>query len=464
MAIEVGHNVVIPLDVSPSAVTATGSTTARFLKDRFADVVNVKDFGATGNGTTDDTGAIQAALNFAMPTGKEVFVPSGTYLITSSLVIGHASTQYLVRIRGQGYSSKFTANFSGYVLDRSASVSLIVEGPHYIDDLYIANSHASGSGINFVGFVGGRLSGLRIEAKSYGIFAWGNAFSLIISGCRILGTGTGYGIASGGVTILDCDIVGWAEGVRIGGVGVAIVGGRYEVNGIGILLGKTPAGADYATTRVSITGVSMEANDIAIDLPHVGYTFIGGVGIQGSTNAPSGQSQYGIRILGAGATIISTSGTSGSFSNAAIYIANGFGAMGQLSFISVLASNTYGGASKVWDAANNWTTRFIACDNDAPPDRNVIGIANDRGDASATLLAGTDAPIQRWATVLGQNRTVTLNATANKGDNFRIVRTGLGAFTLDVGPGLKTIPNATAAFVDVTYDGSAWVLTGYGTL
>lgn len=95
--------------------------------------------------------------------------------------------------------------------------------------------------------------------------------------------------------------------------------------------------------------------------------------------------------------------------------------------------------------------------------RFVSTVSADRGDADQTLTVG-DAQIQRWATALTANRTVTLSTTgAIAGDWFRVVRTGLGAFTLDVG-GLKTIPNATAAFVDVTYNGSAWVLTGYGTL
>jgi hypothetical protein len=96
----------------------------------------------------------------------------------------------------------------------------------------------------------------------------------------------------------------------------------------------------------------------------------------------------------------------------------------------------------------------------------MFEVSADRGDANVTLQAGVDAEEQRFATALGANRTVTLATTnVHPGAKFRIFRTGLGAFTLDVG-GLKTIPSATAAFVDVEYDaeGAAWRLTGYGTL
>jgi len=89
-------------------------------------------------------------------------------------------------------------------------------------------------------------------------------------------------------------------------------------------------------------------------------------------------------------------------------------------------------------------------------------VSADRGDANVTLVAGVDEPTQRFATTLTANRTVTLGA-GYKGAWFRVARTGLGAFTLDVG-GLKTIPNSTAAFVDVDHDGTAWRLTAYGTL
>jgi len=91
-------------------------------------------------------------------------------------------------------------------------------------------------------------------------------------------------------------------------------------------------------------------------------------------------------------------------------------------------------------------------------------ISDDRGDAAVTLTSMVDETTQRFATALTANRIVTLaTAGASRGDSFRVVRTGLGAFTLDVG-GVKTIPSATAAFVDVQFDGTAWRLVGYGVL
>jgi hypothetical protein len=48
--------------------------------NKLAQTVSVKDFGAVGDGVTDDTIAIQNAINAAATEGKNVFFPAGTYI------------------------------------------------------------------------------------------------------------------------------------------------------------------------------------------------------------------------------------------------------------------------------------------------------------------------------------------------------------------------------------------------
>jgi hypothetical protein len=60
----------------------TGAVTSGYtVQDKLAQTVSVKDFGAAGDGVTDDTAAIQAAV----ATQKSLYFPSGTYLISGTI-------------------------------------------------------------------------------------------------------------------------------------------------------------------------------------------------------------------------------------------------------------------------------------------------------------------------------------------------------------------------------------------
>lgn len=72
-------------DISNRVVKARGSTELRTLGERFSDVVNVRDFGAKGDGATDDTEAIQKAVN-SVTSGRLRF-SRGVYLIASPIIL-----------------------------------------------------------------------------------------------------------------------------------------------------------------------------------------------------------------------------------------------------------------------------------------------------------------------------------------------------------------------------------------
>jgi hypothetical protein len=78
---------------SSATALATGSTTARTLANRFADVVNAKDFGADPTGVVDSGGFILNAFNAS--NGKRIYFPAGTYLIATPLSAPNGSKAYM---------------------------------------------------------------------------------------------------------------------------------------------------------------------------------------------------------------------------------------------------------------------------------------------------------------------------------------------------------------------------------
>lgn len=118
------------ITVPGEAFTASGTGAAeRTVDDKLRDVVSVKDFGAVGDGVTDDTAAFQTAANI----NSAVFVPVGTYRLTNSITWTNQS----VRLYGCGKGNSILA------FDAGVSVGVYVDNtssfaPVDICDLTIA--------------------------------------------------------------------------------------------------------------------------------------------------------------------------------------------------------------------------------------------------------------------------------------------------------------------------------------
>ena len=86
----------------PAGTGAVATT----VQGKLRESVSVKDFGAVGNGSTDDTAAIQAALN-SNNGSIAVYFPRGVYRITSTILIPQSRAN---KMTGDGFNPQEVAN------------------------------------------------------------------------------------------------------------------------------------------------------------------------------------------------------------------------------------------------------------------------------------------------------------------------------------------------------------------
>jgi hypothetical protein len=79
---------VTPSNVNLSPVLATGTTAVRTIADRFADTVNPLDFGAAGDGSTNDQVAVQTCVDYCLSfSPPKAMIVTHRHLLASSVMI-----------------------------------------------------------------------------------------------------------------------------------------------------------------------------------------------------------------------------------------------------------------------------------------------------------------------------------------------------------------------------------------
>ena len=200
-------------------------------------VLNVVDYGAVGDGTADDTVAINAALS-AVTSGDAVYFPPGNYKITSQItfdkdnvcIFGDGSTQTIITYAGasttndiflMGDGTNEFKNFAFKGLRITSSVTM-----------------TGGFTFNFRRMVRSYLYDIILEGqdgnvppKLYGGL-WFNGlddvqltqfrFALLNEGIRVNGI-AGAGVPKAGLFVNNGKLTGGTIGIRVGGA----FGGLY---------------------------------------------------------------------------------------------------------------------------------------------------------------------------------------------------------------------------------------------
>jgi Right handed beta helix region/Pectate lyase superfamily protein len=164
-------------------------------------MASVRDFGAKGDGRSDDTAAVQHAVE----TGDGVVeFPRGDYLLTRPVLVPLAKVGRL-SLDGRGGTAKLIVANAGPALHLVGTHARTAQPDHFADgvwkserrptvrDLEIVGGHPQADGVRVEGAMQPTLTGLLIRRCRHGIHLTNRNRNVIISDCHVYDN-TGVGV------------------------------------------------------------------------------------------------------------------------------------------------------------------------------------------------------------------------------------------------------------------------------
>lgn len=486
---------------------------------------NVKDatYGAVGDGTTDDTAAINACITAAKLGGGTVYIPAGRYRLTAPLVVDYSLETDDPIASGNNNRVAFLGDGSGSTILHSNHVGVCID--YRGGTLDGAHSFFNIKGIHL--YHGLRSAGsIALKLDNVSFCLWEDfsqfGFELGLSGTDVLHIDYIRGrcwshtkgfhfrytnfsrpnaITFQGVAVASCLEYG---GLVEGGSAFQFTGGAIEGNGISAI-----AALDAAVIRdscwglklsdscvegslgLNLSGTYIEGNAGKADIWITQTNNVANFNISGTSFLRYIADKYtlnNVRLETSGAGVGSKVTLSG----------NGFKSQSPYTALNTRPYVT-GPVGSIYDNGNTFvvsteTDRSVFSPVSVPlipsanfpsveqgkllfePAQNGLLVASaskwrwveDKNptiistDAAATLSVYTTFPTVLHTGTLTAARTLTLSTVnAYVGARFKVTRLGAGAFNLSVGGLVNLIQNQWA---EVVYDGTNWILIGAGSL
>lgn len=182
---------------APSTVNGSAREMMAVLKNALGHVVSVKDYGAVGDGVTNDTTAIQAAIDamHAQTNGGTVFFPHGVY------VTGQLTLKYKVSLRGPAPARSVFGTAVLHLANSTNAPMIVndqVNGPSQGTGIDGGTQRSQISSITNLGLRGNASNQTSVDAD---ILRFTNAWYIRIEGCLVI-TAKGFGLRA-----LDCNVL-----------------------------------------------------------------------------------------------------------------------------------------------------------------------------------------------------------------------------------------------------------------